>query len=263
MILLGYGIYNIKDKFLKYITIFCLTGIQFINPEVNSFDITISKSYPTINAFDIFLKEYNVSKADLIVMPYLEQYANLYYKKLTFFDFDYSMLQKNNKKSIIRNLCSKNTKSINKNNISYLINDYLNEENFNDYLSRYFTANSEIFSNDRVIFFIDKLNTKPIPENTIAKISNTDEYTTKLRKIKFNNNMILQNKSKLLLDSIASKTLYNFIDLSDMNFNLYKIVQYKKIDNDYFAINNPTYDVEQALNTHESDYVFLIYKIYR
>ncbi len=263
LILLGYGICKIKDRFFRYLIIFCLITIQFINPEVNAFNITVNKSYPTINVLDSFIEEYNIKDDDYIIMPYMAQYANLYYKDLTFFDFDYSMLQKNNKKSIIRNLSNKNTTTINKKNINRLIRDYLTEQKLNSYLTKYFIDKSTDKLNNRVIIFIDKLNSKPVSDISIIKSSNIDNYTTRLRKIDYKYNKIPQNKTKILYDAIKSKTLYNFIELADSNFMLESIVQYKKVDNEYYKTKKNSIDIYSALNSIESDYVFLVFKIYR
>ncbi len=263
IILLGYGIYKLKDKFLKALVIFCLFAIQFINPEANSFNLTINKNYPTINAFSSFTKEYNVDKNDLIIMPFMGQYGAMYWKELNFFDFDYSLLQKNTKKSMIRNLSNKNTTSINKNNINRLIEDYLTERNLNDYIAKYFLDNYTQYAGNRIIIFIDKLNSKPISDVSIIKAATMSDYNTKLRKIDFKNNTIQQSKTKLLYEAIKSKTLYNFVGLIETNFTLDKIVQYKKVDNECYKLKTSPHNIYKALNSYESDYVFLIFKTYR
>ena len=263
IILLGYGIYKIKDKFLKILVIFCLFAIQFINPEVNSFNLTINKNFPTVDAFDLFAKEYNINKEDLIIMPYMGQFGKMYWQDLNFFKFDYSLLQKNNKKSMIRNLSNKNTTSINKNNINILIENYLTERTLNDYIAKYFLENYTEYSSNRIVVFIDKLNSKPISDVSIIKTISIDDYNTKLRKIDFKNNAIQQNKTKLLFEAIKSKTLYNFLGLIETNFVLEKIVQYKKVDNECYKLKNSTHNIYKALNSYESDYVFLIFKAYR
>ena len=263
IILLGYGICKVKDKFLKTLVVFCLFAIQFINPEANSFNLTINKNYPTINAFSSFIKEYNISKNDLVIMPFMGQYGAMYWKELNFFNFDYSLLQKNTKKSMIRNLSNKNTTSINKNNINTLIEDYLTERTLNDYIAKYFLDNYTQYSGNKIIIFIDKLNSKPLSDVSIIKAATMDDYNTKLRKIDFRNNAIQQNKTKLLYEAIKSKTLYNFVGLIETNFTLEKIVQYKKVDNECYKLKTSTRSIYKALNSYESDYVFLIFKTYR
>lgn len=263
MIVLGYGVCKIKDKFFRWIVIFCFIAIQFINPDINSFKITVNNNYPVINAFDIFIKEYKVNNSDLVIMPYLGSYAKLRYKDLNIFNFDYSMLQKNNKKSIVRSLCNKNTSSINKNNIHSLIRDYLTQREPNNYLTKYFVDNSSDYLDRRIIIYIDKLNSRPISKMNIVKIATMEDYTTKIRKLDFKNKKIEQNKTKLLFDAIKSKTIYNFIGLIASNFTLEKIVEYKKVDDEYYKLKNSTYDIQYALSSHESDYIFLIFKTYR
>ena len=261
IILLGYGIFSIKDTVIQSIVIFCILTIQFINPEINSFNITINKKYATINAFNMFIKNQEINKQDLIIMPYLGNYARLYYKDLTFFNFDYSMLQKNTKNSFIKELINKNTKTINKNNIFYLLCDYLTNRRGNEYLTKYFIEEciEKLNPEGRIILVVDKLNSKPLTINTIDKIAQTNKYSPKLRKINPAISEIPKNQSKMLFEALKSKTLYEFLTLLENNFYCSKIIEYKKIDNDYYEIKNNSKNIIRAISSTDSDYAFIIF----
>ena len=99
---MGYGLFLIKDVFIKGVIILCLLLIQVINPNIQSFDVTVNKNYPVVNVFNNFIKEYNISAKDFIIMPYLNKYAKIYYKDLNFMDFDYCELKTNSKNGIIK-----------------------------------------------------------------------------------------------------------------------------------------------------------------
>ncbi len=260
-ILLGYGIFSIKDVLFQTLIIFCILTIQFINPDINSFNITINKKYATINVFNLFKAKNQITEQDLIIMPYLGNYAKLYYKDLTFFDFDYSMLQKTSKQSLLNELINKKTKTVNKNNIFYLLNDYLTYTGENELITGYFIEKciekSEL--EGKIILFVDKLNSKPLPLQGIEKFAQNDKYSPKLRKISLTNPQINKNQSRMLYDAIKSKTLYQFADLLQKNFYCSKIIEYKKIDNDYYEIKNNSKNIIKAINSFDSDYVFIVF----
>ena len=124
---------------------------------------------------------------------------------------------------------------------------------FNDEL---FNKNEPI---ERCILIIDKLNSKPISQNSISKYANQRDYSWHPRKIDFRYADISQNKSKNLYDALKSKTIYNLISILGMNLELDSIVEYKKIDNEYYRI-APSDNPYKAISSYDSDYVFLIFK---
>ncbi len=262
LISMSYGIFSIKDDFIKYAIIFSIVGIQIINPEINSFNVTIKKNYRTIGAINAFFNNYNITSEDFIIMPYLGTYGKFYFKKLNFMDFDYEMLKGKNKKKIIKNLVSKKAKTINKNNIHFLLQNYLTEKNQNEFITKLFIENYDkkgALSNN-IILIIDKTNSKPISNASIIKCANNTKYSTTLRKINYKNLNASQNQTKILYDAIKSKTLYNIADILAKNFYLKEIVQYKKIDNEYYKIDTPEKNILKVINSIDGDYVFLIFK---
>ncbi len=261
IILLGYGVFSIKDKFLRYIIVFSLIAIQFVNPKLNCFNITLAKKEAVLNPVKIFFQEYKIKKNDLIIMPYMGEFGKLYFKNLSFFNFSYSMLQKKSKNSIVQNIISKKTKTVNKYNIDYLLRDYLSNKGINAYIAKYFAQN--IYNNnepDRIILIVDKLNSRPVSQNAILKCSCLKHYSPSMRKINFKYIDLEQNQSKLLFDALKSKTLYGFIELLNGNFVLDNIVEYKKIDNEYYKVKEGITDIYSTISSFESDYVFIIFK---
>jgi len=258
----GYGIFLIKDKFIQAIIVFCILMIQFVNPEINAFNITLKKKYPTIDCVNSFIKDYGVTSEDFIIMPFMGNFASKYYKNLVFFDFDYSMLQGKEKKKIIKNIINKKTKTINKNNIRFLTRDYLLENNTNEFITKYFIENciekSELDRN--IILIVDKMNSKPISENSIIKYANIEQYSPSLKRLDFKNGNLRHSQPKLLFDALKSKTLYNLLNLLVKNFYLKDVIEYKKIDNEYYKIESKNKDIFRAINSYESDYAFIIFK---
>lgn len=261
IILFGYGIFTIKDKFTKTVLISCLFLIQIINPEINSFNIKITKNYPSLTAIKNFIKDYEISSNDLIIMPHGQKLGSYYFKKQTFFDYDERDLILPKKNGIINNLINRKTKTINQKNIHYLVQDYLQEQKTNAFLTSYFVEN--IFKKEelakRYIVVIDKLNSKPISKNSITKCANQKDYNVSPRKIDFRYLDLSQNQSETLFDALRSKTIYNFINLLNTNFKLDAIVEYKKIDNEYYKI-TPSNNIYKAVSSLESDLAFLIFK---
>ena len=147
--------------------------IQVVDPEINSFEITLDKNYAVLNPLKIFVAEDNVNKKDLILMPHMGKYAKMYFKKYSFFDFDNSELQKTTKNGVIKNLSNKKAKTINRKNIHYLMNDYLFEKGMNGYLTRYFLDNVLDDEKDieRIIVVVDKLNARLVSRNSILKVA--------------------------------------------------------------------------------------------
>lgn len=260
LIFMWYGIFKIKDIFIRSIIIFCLFLIQIINPNINSFNIVIKNNYATVNVFNNFIKEFQINDNDLIIMPYLNKYAKLYYKNLNFSNFDYSSLRTNHKDSLIKGLISKNTPTLNKYNVAYLVKDYLSQNAPNSFITTFFIKeyiNNKI-DEGRIILFIDKLNSKPISNQDILRQAQKANYRISLRKIAFKDSYLLQNDSELLYDSIKSAALYNIIYLLEDSFYLNGIIQYKKIDNEYYKTDSKM-SVFQAISKNDSDYVFLIF----
>ena len=171
------------------------------------------------------------------------------------------MLQKKSKNSIVQNIISKKTKTVNKYNIDYLLRDYLSNKGINAYIAKYFAQN--IYNNnepDRIILIVDKLNSRPVSQNAILKCSCLKHYSPSMRKINFKYIDLEQNQSKLLFDALKSKTLYGFIELLNGNFVLDNIVEYKKIDNEYYKVKEGITDIYSTISSFESDYVFIIFK---
>ena len=261
LILLGYGIFTIKDKFVKIIFILCLFLIQIINPEINSFNIKIKDNFSTLAPIKKFVSDFEISNNDIILMPHNSRLAKYYFKNLNFFNYDDYDLILPKKNGLINNLISKKTKTINSKNIHYLTKEYLLEKKTNAYLTSYFIEN--VFENENVpqrfILIVDKLNSKPISNNAIVKCANYKEYSPNTRKIDFRYMDFSQNQSQVLYDALKSKTLYNFAKLLNVNFSLSQIVEYKKIDNEYYKINSSG-NIYKALTSMDSDYVFLIFR---
>ena len=264
VILLGYGIFKIEDKLARYLIIFCLFAIQLINPAFNAFNITVKKEFPMANVFNNFAQEYNLDKNDVVIMPYLGRFAKMYYKDLNFVDLDYYMLQTNGKDKIIKNLNNKKAKTMNKDNILFLLSDYLREEKTNTFLANYFLKecvekNAMNDSFEKVILVVDKLNTRPVSKGGILKCANSPEYSSRLKKIDFRYLSLEQNRSKILYDALMTKTLFNFVNLLIANFYVQEIVEYKKIDNEYYKTIKADKNIFDALNSHNNDYLFIIF----
>lgn len=263
LICCGYGIFSLKDNFIKSILIICLLIIQLINPDVNSFDITIKKNYAVLNPINIFIKENSISKEDLLIMPKCGKFGFFYFRKITnVFNYDDSHLQISKKNGILRNIISKKAKRISRKNINYLAHSYLLENKANSYISKYFIENAfndKIETPKRFILIIDKLNSKPISQNSIIKFSSKHNYSPNLRKIDFRYADLNQSDSTKLLDALKSKTLYNFANILNTNFKLSKIVEYKKLENEYYKI-PPSSNIYKAMTSFDSDYAFLIFE---
>lgn len=261
LIFLGYGLFLIKDVFIKGVIILCLLLIQVINPNIQSFDVTVNKNYPVVNVFNNFIKEYNISAKDFIIMPYLNKYAKIYYKDLNFMDFDYCELKTNSKNGIIKGIISKNAQTINKYNIYFLLRDYLEQTYPDSFITNIFIERCFKKAPDgaRIVLFIDKLNSKPVFENSILRHTKNVEYSTSLRKIDFKNMSFMPNQTSILYDCLKSRTLYNFIYLLEESYYLNSIAEYKKIDNEYYKINSIK-NLDKALLSDESDYIFAIFQ---
>lgn len=261
LIIVGYGIFRLKDIFAKIALIICIMAIQLINPELNSFDITIKKNHAVLNPVKNFINDYEITKDDTLIMPHCGNLGADYFRKLTFLEYDNNDLRKSKKNGILRNISSKKTKSINKKNIHHLTRNYLLEERTNNFLMTYFTQ--KIFEKEnlskRYVLIIDKLNSRPISQGSIIKYATENEYNYHTRKISLKNADLSQNQSKNLYDALKSKTLYNLANILNINFKLDSIAEYKKIDNEYYKI--PSSDnIYKAISSYDSDYVFLIFK---
>lgn len=262
IILLCYGIFQIKDIFFKFLIIFCLIIIQFINPDVNSFKVTIHRKSEVNGALNIFLKEYKIKKNDCIIMPYLGHYAKKYYKKYSFFDFDYSMLQKNQKDGFVKNLISTNAKTINKNNFKELMTPFLTSQGIDEYFLQYFSENinNDNYKDGDIVLFIDKLNSRPLNSNGINKVVNLPLDNQKLRKINFYDADLLNNETQNFYSAIETKSLDNIIRLLNSNFYLRDIVEYKKIDTEIYKLKKQSKSLQKAITSYSSDWVFIIYR---
>ena len=75
--------------------------------------------------------------------------------------------------------------------------------------------------------------------------------------------------AKKLLSSVNGTTIIvpgdmplvgkdNLINILSINFKLISIVEYKKIDNEYYKI-PPSNNINKAINSYDSDYAFLIF----
>lgn len=257
--ILAYGIFCIKDIMVKSILITCLLLIQVINPELSAFRVTITKNYPTLSPIKIFIKDFEVTKEDTLIIPHGGKLASLYFKKQNILDYDEKYMRISKKGSIIRNIASKKTKTINKRNISYLTKEFLTERKTDSFLIAYFT--NEIFNKNkanRCILFVDKLNSKPISKNSILKYAALKDYSYHPRKIDFRYADISQNQSKNLYDALRTKALYNLISALSLNYKSISIVEYKKIDNEYYKIPSSN-SVFSAINSFDSDYAFIIF----
>lgn len=262
LLLFSFGFINLKDKLAKTLIIICFVLIQFVKPDINSYNISINKNYPTINVFEKFAKEQDLKTSDLVIAPYLNRFYKTTYKNYNFFDFDYDLLRYNKKNSIVNDLIQqKFHKKLDKKNIYFLSKNYLNYPN-DEYFANLFLNKciKEDNLNDRIILFVDKLNSKPISPYNISKFTSKTEYDLSLREIDFKNIKLNSTSSKILYDSMKSKTLFNLINVLNSNFYLDEVVQYKKYNDNYYRIFNNTKDVDFALFSAQSQYVFLIYK---
>ena len=266
LLALGLGIFQIKDTYLKAILVFCLLIIQIIVPEVNSYSITINKSFPCTNILEKFKEDYQIDKKDLIIAPYQGIYLKKYYsKELSFFDFDFNFLREKTKfqktkETFLEKLIDKNM-PLDKKNVYFLSQDYLFSNLENDFLTKYFIENliKENNLNSKIILFIDKLNQKIVSINSIDKFAQNQQYNLSLRTIDFNSNILSQNTSFSLYSALCSRTLYNFINILNANFYPKEIAQYKKVKNNYYKIFTHDKNAYSAIITRQSDYVFLIY----
>ena len=176
-------------------------------------------------------------------------------------DFDYCELKTNSKNGIIKGIISKNAQTINKYNIYFLLRDYLEQTYPDSFITNIFIERCFKKAPDgaRIVLFIDKLNSKPIFENSILRHTQNVEYSTSLRKIDFKNMSFIPNQTSILYDCLKSRTLYNFIYLLEESYYLNSIAEYKKIDNEYYKINS-TKNLDKALLSDESDYIFAIFQ---
>jgi len=183
----------------------------------------------------------------------------LYYKDLNILDFDYSDLK--TKKGIVKELTSKNAKTINKYNINYLLKDYLEFNYPSGYLTKFFIEKclKTQQANESFVLFIDKANSRILSNSEIIKHSKSNNYSIALKKIDYKKTVLNANQTEVLYDALKSRTLYNFIYLLNESFYLSEIAEYKKIDNEYFKLNSKT-SLAQALYSNNSDYAFFIFK---
>lgn len=260
LILFGYGLFKLKDNCAKTIVIICLLLIQVINPDINAFNITISKNYAVLNPIKTFIKEYQISNDDILFIPHQGYFMAKYLKKIKVFDYDDKYLQISKKNGLVKNLSNKKLKTINKKNIHYSMKNYLEQSRPNEYLTKYFFE--KCFDNqkdiNRIIVVVDKLNSKPVSPDAIIKCALQRDYSFKLKKIDLAYMDLSQNQSRILFDALKSKTLYNFLNIFGSNFKLSKIIEYKKIDNEYYKI-EPSQNILKAINSFDSDYVFMIF----
>jgi len=256
-----YGIFIVKDKFIRIILLFCLIAIQVINPNINSFNVSIYKNYP-VGGFEAFKKDFSITSDDFIIMPYMSKYAKMRYKNLSFFDFDYSMLKEGKRNLFVKNLINKKMRSISKNNALFAYENYLNEVRANDFIVRYFIDNcvAKAENSKSIILVIEKLNSKPISKNSIYKVLNSDDYTSHPATIKFKHANLKQNQSAMLYNALKSKFLYDLISLLQENYYLSKVVEYENVNGEFVKLEHASSGISQAISSYDSDYVFLIFR---
>ncbi len=261
MILVVYAISTIEDKLIRILIITCLFTIQFINPKIDIFNITIKRCFTTVSAFNYFLKEYYVDKNDIVIMPYMGNYAKLYYKKLNIYNFNYDSLKSANKEGIIRYVNNKRADKINSQNVFYLMSDYLKETKLNSYLTKKFLDDfvEKDLTKKRVILFIDKVNTRPISTDSIKGIAQIDEYDTQIRKINLKDLSSLKNHQKMFYDALKSKTLYTYLTLLEGNYTNRTVIEYKNSSKKLLKMESKIKSTLNAINSPNSDYVIIIY----
>ena len=261
MLALFYGIFLIKDNFVRRILLFCLIAIQIINPNINSFNVSVHKNYP-LGGFEAFRRDYGITSDDFILMPYMSDYAKLRYKNLNFFDFDYSILQKNIRNSFVKNIVNKRMKSINKNNTLFAYENYLIDSRINDYIANYFIVNcvqrAEFSKN--IILVVEKLNSKPISKESIYKAANSDNYNPHPKGISFKHASLKQNQSASLYNALRTKIFYDFLSLLRENYYLAEIHEYANSNGEFNKIEKQSFNPYQAISSFDSDYVFLIFR---
>ena len=138
--------------------------------------------------------------------------------------------------------------------------DYLLQEPTNKYLMKYFF--DRVYRKEdmpeRFILVIDKGNSKPISKGAIIKCANQNLYSPHPKKLNFKQADLSQNDSEFLYNALKSKTLYNFASILNANFKLSEIVEYKKFNNEYYKIDSSS-SIYKAINSYDSDYVYLIF----
>lgn len=262
LFILFYGIFEIEDVFIRRVVLFCLILIQAINPGVNSYNITADKSYPSLGCFEVFKNDFIITQDDYIIMPYMSKYAKLRYRDFDFFDFDYSMLKDSKRSVMVKNIANKKIKSINKNNFQLALSEYLSEKYTNSFFAKYFADNLVEKTEDaqNIIIVVDKLNAKPVSQSSVAKVANIEKYNPHPVNINFRKANLRQNQSSMLYDALKTKAFFDILNLVSENYYLYKIFEYGKNDGDFYKISKNSYNILNAINSFDSDYVFLVFR---
>ena len=256
-----YGIFVIKDNFIRRILLFCLVAIQVINPGINAFNVSVHKNFP-LGGFEAFKNEYGIGSDDFIIMPYMSEYAKIRYKQLTFFDFDNSVFRQGKRNIFVKNLTNKKMNSVNKNNLLFSYVNYLTDSGVGNFMAKYFIENciEKAENSPNIIFVIDKLNSKPLSRQAIYKVVNVDSYNPHPSSISFKHASLKQNQSAMLYNALTSKIFYDILSLLRENYYLFKIIEYENVNGEFTKLEKPSINPTQAISSYNSDYVFFIFK---
>lgn len=263
IILMGYGIFLIKDEIIKIIFVTCLLGITLVKPNVNAYIIGMYQNQSTIAIIDSIIKERQIKKDTILIIPHQGRFAKLYYDKLSIMNFDFEQLKSNSKKEITRNLTSKDTKSINKYNVSKQLRKFLFENTLNRFLVQKLIK--ELVEQDNnskeIIILADKSNVKLLSPRAIKKTALEEHYNIKPKKISILHPNLTPNKTKMLYDALKTKTFYNLVNIINSDFHITQIVEYKNVDNDIFKQKSNNYDIFSHLYLNKnSDMVIFVFR---
>ena len=260
LITMFYGIFIIKDNFIRRLILFCLIAIQVVNPGFNSLNVSVYKNYP-LGGFEAFKRDYGISSDDFIVMPYMQEYAKLRYKNINFFDFDYNVLRKGKRNAFVKHLINKRMKTINKNNALFAYQYYLTDNRVNDYMAKYFMEDfiQKAEGAKNIIFVVEKMYSRPVSKQGIYGIASKDSYNPHPRGISFKKANLKQNDSAMLYNALKSRAFYDLLSLIRENYVLTKVIEYENTGGEFTMMENSTSNPYQAINSYTSDYVFLVF----
>ena len=261
LLALFYGIFTIKDNFIRRIILFCLLAIQIVNPNLNSFNVSVYKNYP-VGGLEAYKRDFGINPDDFIIMPYMSDFAKLRYKNLKFFDFDYTVFQKSKRDMFVKNIINKRLKTINKNNALYAYENYLLSPKTDEFFIKYFMSDciGKTMNANNIIFIVEKMNSKPISKKGIYAVANTDFYNPRPVGISFNHASLKQNQSALLYNALKSRAFYDILSLLRENYYLSKIIEYENVNGEFNKIEEEIYDPYVAISSFNSDYAILVFK---